>query len=95
MARKYELMYVLSPVLGAEGLTELQEKVQSIVENEGQIESVDHWGMKRLAYPIQDQTEGDYTVVLFTAESGAPEEIQRILKITEGVMRYMIISVEE
>ncbi len=95
MARKYELMYVLSPVVGAEGLTELHEKIKSIVETDGTIESVDHWGMKRLAYPIEDQTEGDYSVVLFSAEPDAPEEIQRILKITEGVMRYMIISVEE
>ncbi len=95
MTRKYELLYVLSPVLDEEANTALHERINTLIESEGTVDSVDRWGRKRLAYPIEDQTEGDYTVVLFSAEPAAPEEIQRVLKITEGVMRYMIISVEE
>lgn len=95
MARKYELMYVLSPVLDEEANTALHEQVQNLVASEGTVDEVDNWGRKRLAYPIEDQTEGDYTVVTFTAESEAPAEIQRVLKITDGVMRYMVVAVKE
>lgn len=95
MARKYELLYVLSPVLDEEANVAMHEKINSLVASQGNVDSVDRWGRRRLAYPIQDQTEGDYTVMLFTAEPDAPEEIQRVLKITEGVMRYMVVLLEE
>lgn len=95
MERKYELMYILSPVLDEEANTALHEKVQNLVASEGTVESVDRWGLKRLAYPIEDQTEGDYAVVYFSAGANAPAEIQRVLKITDGIMRYMVVSVEE
>ncbi len=95
MARKYELMYVLSPVLDEEANSALHERVQNLIASEGTVEHVDNWGRKRFAYPIDDQTEGDYTVVTFTAEAEVPAEINRVLRITDDIMRFMIVAVDE
>ena len=61
----------------------------------GTIDSVDDWGKKRLAYPINDETEGVYTVISFTSEPDFPAELDRVFKITEGVLRSMTLAVEE
>lgn len=53
------------------------------------------WGKKRLAYPINDETEGVYTVISFTSEPDFPAELDRVFKITEGVLRSMTLAVEE
>ena len=58
-------------------------------------DSVDDWGKKRLAYPINDETEGVYTVINFTSEPDFPAELDRVFKITEGVLRSMTLAVEE
>ena len=74
----------------------LHERIQTLItRSEGTVDSVDHWGRKRLAYEIEDQTEGDYCVVLFTAAPEVPREIESQLEITNGVMRYMIVAVTE
>lgn len=96
MSRKYELLYILSPLLDEENNKNLHETVQSLItNNNGTVDNVDHWGRKRLAYEIEDQTEGDYCVVLFSAEPSVPVNIERELQITDGVMRYMIVAIDE
>lgn len=94
MANQYELVYVLSPVLGEEGIPAVQERVKALIETSGTIENIDDWGRRKLAYEIQDQKEGHYVVVRFSAPSEAPREIERVLKITEGVLRYLIVRVD-
>lgn len=91
MANKYELVYVLSPVLGEEGLQSVNEKIKALVESVGEIETTEDWGKKKLAYEIQDQREGFYVVMNFSAKAEGPHEIERVLKITEGVLRYLVI----
>ncbi len=95
MTRKYEMVYVLSPVLGEEELTAANARVAEIVNASGTVDSVEAWGRKRLAYAIEDHKEGIYNVMLFNADAEGPKEIDRLLKITDSVLRFLIVRVEE
>lgn len=95
MTRKYELMYILNPVIGDEAVNALSERIQSLIESAGTVENVDAWGKKRLAYEIDDQREGFYTLINFSADAEFPKELERNLKITDGVMRYLIIRADD
>ena len=70
-------------------------KFKSLIEANGTIDSVDDWGKRRLAYPINDLTEGHYVLMTFTAAPELPAELDRVLKITEGIMRSMIVCKDE
>jgi len=84
---KYETMLITSAALD-------EEATAALVGN-GTIDSIDEWGKRRLAYPINDEEEGVYTVINFTSEPSFPAELDRVYKITEGVMRSLIIAHEE
>ncbi|WP_294496631.1 30S ribosomal protein S6 [uncultured Gemmiger sp.] len=92
---KYETMLVTNPALDEEASAALIGKFKSLIEANGTIDSVDEWGKRRLAYPIEDNTEGVYTVIKFTSNSDFPAELDRVYKITEGVLRSIIIAEEE
>ena len=92
---KYETMLVTSAALDEEATAALVGKFKSLIEANGTIDSVDEWGKKRLAYPINDETEGVYTVISFTSEPDFPAELDPVFKITEGVLRSMTLAVEE
>ena len=91
----YEVVYILEPALGEEAIAALVEKFKTLVEAQGSVTAIDEWGKRRLAYPINDLTEGYYVLMTFTAEPALPAELDRVLKITEGVMRSMIICKDE
>ena len=92
---KYETMLVTSAALDAEATAALVGKFKSLIEANGTIDSVDEWGKKRLAYPINDEVEGVYTVIKFTSEPACPAELDRVYKITDGVLRTMIVAEAE
>ena len=92
---KYETMLVTSATLDEEAAAALVGKFKTLIEANGTIDSVDEWGKKRLAYPINDETEGVYTVINFTSNPDFPAELDRVYKITEGVLRTIIIAHEE
>ena len=92
---KYETMMVTSAALDEEASAALIGKFKTLIENNGTIDSVDDWGKRRLAYPINKETEGVYTVIKFTSEPSFPAELDRRYKITEGVLRSIIIDEEE
>ena len=92
---KYETMLVTSAALDEEATAALVGKFKSLIEANGTIDSVDEWGKKRLAYPINDEVEGVYTVIKFTSEPAFPAELDRVYKITDGVLRSMIIAEAE
>ncbi len=92
---KYETMLVTSAVLDEEATTALVGKFKSLIEANGTIDSVDDWGKRRLAYPINDEAEGIYTVIKFTSEPSFPAELDRVYKITDGVLRTMIVAEAE
>ncbi len=92
---KYETMLVTSAALDEEATTALVGKFKSLIEANGTIEAVDEWGKRRLAYPINDENEGVYTVITFTSEPNFPAELDRVYKITDGVLRTMIVAQAE
>ena len=92
---KYETMLVTSAVLDEEATTALVGKFKSLIEANGTIDSVDDWGKRRLAYPINDEAEGIYTAIKFTSEPSFPAELDRVYKITDGVLRTMIVAEAE
>ena len=92
---KYETMLVTSAALDEEASTALVGKFKTLIEAHGTIDSVDEWGKRRLAYPINDEEEGVYTVIKFTSEPAFPAELDRVYKITDGVLRTMIVAEAE
>jgi len=91
---KYEVLYVIDPAQGEEGIAALVEKFKALVESNGTLTSIDEWGKRRLAYPINDLMEGYYVLMTFDAKPELPAELDRVFKITEGVMRSLITDVE-
>ena len=92
---KYEVLYIIDPAQGEEGIAALVEKFKALVEANGTLTSIDEWGKRRLAYPINDENEGVYTVIKFQSAPEFPAELDRIYKITDGVLRSMIIAEAE
>ena len=92
MANSYETMLVFSVANGDESVAALVEKFKALIEANGTIESVDEWGKRKLAYLINYETEGYYMLINFTCEPEFPAELDRIVKITEGVIRSLTIK---
>ena len=90
--RAYEMMLIYSPQLDEEALEAAIERTKELIANNGgEVEKVDKWGKRRFAYEIDDMTEGFYVVMDFKAEGGATHEVERVLKITEEVVRYLLV----
>ncbi len=91
----YELMLVLEAALEQEKKDAILETVKEIISVGGEVEKVDVWGNRRLAYPILKKNEGYYAVVNFKANAELPKELDRRLKILDAVIRHMIINVDQ
>ena len=92
---KYETMLITSATLDEEATAALVGKFKTLIEKNGTIENVDEWGKRKLAYPINDETEAVYTVITFTSAPEFPAELDHVYGITDGVLRSMIIAKEE
>ena len=92
---KYEALYIIDPAQGEEGIAALVEKFKAMVEAEGTVSNVDEWGKRRLAYPINDLTEGYYVLMNIETKPAFPAELERVMKITDGILRCMVTAVEE
>ena len=92
---KYETIFVLDSTKTEDEITALVVKFKSLIEANGEIESVDEWGKRRLAYPINDLTEGYYVLINFKSGTDFPAELERVYGITEGVIRDIVIKSEE
>ena len=86
----YEVMVIYTLKNGEDGVNALNDKFKAMIEANGTMESVDAWGKRKLAYEIDDQTEGYYVLYTFSAEPAFPAELDRVFKITDGVMRSLI-----
>ena len=91
----YEVVYILDPALGEEAIAAMIEKFKALVETQGTVAAIDDWGKRRLAYPINDLNEGHYVLMTFTAAAAIPAELDRIFRITDGVMRSMIVCKDQ
>ena len=90
ITEKYECMYVLNPNLTEEEYAAIVEKFKALVEANGTIDEMEEMGKRKLAYEIDDMTEGYYVLVKFTSDPAFPAELDRVLRITDGVMRSLI-----
>ncbi|MEC9489472.1 MAG: 30S ribosomal protein S6 [Halanaerobiales bacterium] len=90
--RDYETTFVLKPDLeDEEKQTILQRVKNAISDHEGEVTEVDAWGKKQLAYEIKDYRSGDYTILEFNAQTTVVNELERIFKIMDGVLRYLVV----
>ncbi len=90
--KAYEALYVLDTELDDESRQKLIDRFKGIVESEGQPVTIDEWGRRRLAYPIDKKNEGYYVLMNFNSDDNVQKELERVFKITEGVMRYMVVN---
>ena len=93
--KKYEVIYILDTAVGEEKIKELVEKFSAFISSKGTIENTEEWGSRKLAYEIKKKTEGYYVVVNFEAPVELPSELERQFKITEEVLKYLIVSNED
>ncbi len=92
---QYEVMYVIDTALEDSARTELINRFNElVVKNGGEVERVDEWGKRRLAYAINYKTEGYYVLMYIKAPADLPRELERNLKISESVLRYLVIRYE-
>lgn len=87
----YEAVFIFSVAGEEENVTALVEKFKALIAENAEIGETDEWGKRRLAYPIQDETEGYYVLYNFVSGPDFPAELERISKITEGVLRSMVV----
>ena len=90
-----ETIFVLDADLDEEKTAALTEKFQKLIADNGTVESVDVWGKRRLAYPINYKTEGYYVLVNFSSGPEFPKELERIYGITDGVIRTLVVRKED
>ena len=87
---KYEVLYILNPNLTEEETQAIVEKFKTLIEQNGTVDEMEEWGKRKLAYEINYLTEGYYVLVKFTSGPELPAELDRILGITDGVIRSLV-----
>jgi len=92
MLRNYETLYILDAQLEEGAIKELVEKFNNLISTSGELKSTEEWGKRRLAYKINKMSEGYYVLTEFSAEPDFPQELERIFKITDGVIKYLVIK---
>jgi small subunit ribosomal protein S6 len=92
---KYETIFIVNPNLNEEATAEVVAKFRTLVEANGELGKVDEWGKRRLAYPINDLNEGYYVYVTFESKPDFPAELDRVYKITDGIMRSIIVNLDD
>ena len=93
MANNYETLVLLSPELAEENRKEILESLTAIVDREGgKMVETDDWGMRLLAYPVQKQTRGYYVRLVFEAPGALVAELERNIRITDGIFKFMTVK---
>ena len=87
----YEVVYIIDPTLSEEQTAALVAKFKTLAEQNGSNVEVEEWGSRKLAYPINFKNDGYYVLMTFTSEPSFPRELDRILGITDGIMRSLIV----
>ncbi|MCI1955927.1 MAG: 30S ribosomal protein S6 [Oscillospiraceae bacterium] len=90
----YETVFILSTKLGEDGIKAAIQKFKDLVAANGTVDTVDEWGKRRLAYPINKEEEGYYTLIGFTSVPSFTAELDRVYNITDGVLRSLIVKKE-
>jgi small subunit ribosomal protein S6 len=90
--RNYEIVMVYSLSKGNEAVDALKTKFTDLISKNGTLGEVEDWGKKKLAYPINYETEGYYVLINFACEELFPAELDRVINITDGVLRSLIVA---
>ena len=90
--KDYEIVMVFSLSKGEEAVNALKTKFTDLISKNGTLGEVEEWGKKKLAYPINYETEGFYTLINFSSEESFPAELDRVINITDGVLRSLIVA---
>jgi len=92
---KYESVIIINPNLEAESIKALIEKFSNLINNNGKVDSVEEVGKKKLAYEIKKNKEGYYIIFKFEANPELITELERIYRITDEVIKFIVIKEEE
>jgi small subunit ribosomal protein S6 len=92
---RYEIMYIIAAALDSERKETVIDTVKGIIENGGEVLKTNVMGLRKLAYPIQKKNEGYYVLVDFKAPADLPKELDRRLKISDDVVRHLIINKDD
>lgn len=94
--KRYETVFILYPNLDDEAIKANIEKIKGVIEqNKGTVSNIDEWGKRKLAYEINDINEGYYVLINFESEGDLPKELDRIFRISDTVLRHLIINLDE
>jgi len=94
--KAYELLYIIRPDLDEEATTALVDRLSGLVaSNGGENLTVDKWGKRRLAYEIEDYKEGQYILMNFDGEGRTSQEIERVMKISDDVIRFLTVRKDD
>ncbi|MBP5632993.1 MAG: 30S ribosomal protein S6 [Clostridia bacterium] len=91
---KYEVMFILNPELSEEDTQSVIVKFKDLIAGSGEVENLTEWGKRRLAYLIQDFTEGYYVIIDFASNPDFPMELDRVMRINDSIIRHMITKKE-
>ena len=91
----YEIMFIVDPTLDDEMKEKTVETVKEIISTEGEVKNTEIWGLRKLEYPIEKKTEGYYAVIDFQSEPTLPKELDRRLRISDNVIRHLIVNKDE
>lgn len=94
--KKYEIMYIVNASLDDAARQSLMERLHAVITNhDGSIDKVDEWGVKEFAYEIDHMNKGYYVVINVTANNEGISEFQRVARINNNVVRYMVLKTED
>lgn len=93
--KKYEVLFIVDSALEDDKKEAAVEMVKETISADGEIENVDVWGNKKLAYPINKKNDGYYVLINFKASKDLPKELNRKLRISDSILRYLIVDKEE
>ncbi len=89
--KAYEILYIVDPTSDDKAKDAVLERIESTIKQDGgSVDSVDKWGKRELAYEINKLSEGDYTLVNFTADPQSISELDRVCRINDAIVRHMI-----
>ena len=92
---KYETIFIINPNVEDAGVKELIQKFSNLINNDGKVESVEELGKKKLAYEIKKNSEGIYVLINFEAAPTLIKELERVYRITDEIIKFMTVKVEE
>lgn len=96
MTNQYETVFILTPVLSEQQMTETVEKFKALLTEKGaELLSEENWGMKKMAYPIQKKSTGFYTLLEFKAEPEVIERLEVAYRRDERVLRYLTVKLDK